>query len=270
MIANNGQCAAESTELAGTVVTVRAHGGGLIFADHREGRQPPLLGLHGWDRNRHDLGSLLSATGHESVAPDLPGFGASAEPAQAWGAASYAAALAETVAASDGGAPYVVIGHSFGGRVAVCLAANHPELVSGVVLMGVPLLRLGAVKRPAVRYRIVRASARTRLVSPRRLEAARRRFGSDDYRAASGVMRDVLVRVVGEDYQVELESIGCPVALVWGEQDRVVPFLVAARAVAHIDRVALLESVQGAGHDVHIDSPQAVVRAVAAVVAASI
>ena len=251
------------------MVTLRAHGDGSIFADHRQGERPCLLGLHGWGRDRRDLGPLLSATGHESVAPDLPGFGASSSAPQAWSAAEYAAALAEQVLASDGRAPYVVIGHSFGGRVAVCLTANHPELVSGLVLMGVPLLRLGAAKRPRARYRLIRASARVRLVSRGRLEAARRRFGSDEYRAATGVMREVLVRVVNEDYQDELDRIRCPVALVWGDEDRVVPFEVAAQAVAHIDRVALLESVKGAGHDVHLDDPEAVVSAVAAVVAAS-
>ena len=249
-------------------MTLRAHGDGSIFADHREGRQPCLLGLHGWGRDRHDLGPMLDATGHESVAPDLPGFGASAVPPQAWGAAGYAAVLAEHVA-GDGSPPYVVIGHSFGGRVAVCLAANHPELVSGLVLMGVPLLRLGTAKRPSVRYRLIRASVRARLVPPRRLEAARWRFGSDDYRAASGVMRDVLVRLVNEDYRDELERVRCPVALVWGEQDQVVPSLVASSAVAHIDQLALLKYVEDAGHDVHVDAPEAVVEAVSAVVSAS-
>lgn len=250
-------------------MTFRAHGDGPTFADHRSGEQPCLLALHGWGRDRRDLGALLSATGHESVAPDLPGFGASATPPQAWGAASYADAIAEQVLADDGRAPYVVIGHSFGGRVAVCLAANHPELVSGLVLMGVPLLRLGAAKRTPLRYRLIRALARVRLISPSRLEAARRRFGSDDYRAASGVMRDVLVRVVTEDYRAELDRVRCPVALVWGERDQVVPPEVATRAAAHIDQLALLAQVGGAGHDVHVDSPGAVAEAVSAVVAAS-
>ena len=250
------------------MVTVRAHGGGLIFADHRDGSQPPLLGLHGWGRNRQDLGSLLNATGHESVAPDLPGFGASGEPPRAWGAADYAAAVAEHVVANSESAPFLAVGHSFGGRVAVCLAAYHPEAVSGLVLMGVPLLKPQS-RRPPLRYRMVRAAARARLAAPRRLEAARQRYGSDDYRAATGVMRGVLVRVVNEDYRAELERIECPVALVWGEEDRITPFTVAEVASHHIGQVAALEAVEGAGHDVHLDAPQAVGRAVRAVVAAS-
>lgn len=250
------------------MVTLRAHADGSIFADHRDGDPPCLLALHGWGRDRRDMSLLLDATGYKSVAPDLPGFGASAAPSRAWGAVSYAAALAEAVV-GDNGAPYVVVGHSFGGRVGVCLAANYPELVSGLVLMGVPLLRLGAANRPSLRYRLIRASSRMRLLPPSRLEAARRRLGSDDYRAASGVMRDVLVRVVNEDYRAELERIRCPVALVWGAQDRVVPPLVASRAVEHIDQVALLTHVEGAGHDVHVDAPKDVVRAVSAVVGTS-
>ncbi len=151
----------------------------------------------------------------------------------------------------------------------MCLAANHPELVCGLVLMGVPLLRLGTAKRSPKRYRLIRAAARARLAPPGRLEAARRRFGSDDYRAATGVMRDVLVRVVNEDYRDELERVRCPVALVWGGEDRVVPSLVAQRAAAHINRVVSLKAVKGAGHDVHNDAPEAVAEAVFAVVAAS-
>ena len=258
------------------MVTLRAHGDGSIFADHRDGREPCLLGLHGWGRDRHDMGPLLEAAGHRSVAPDLPGFGASAAPAAAWGAARYAAVLADRLLGRGDGlydgphsGPYVVVGHSFGGRVGVCLAADHPELVSGLVLMGVPLLRLGAARRPPLRYRLIRAAARARLLPSGRLEAARQRFGSDDYRAAAGVMRDVLVRVVNEDYRDELERLQCPVALVWGEQDQVVPPQVADRAVEHIRQLALSRCVKGAGHDVHIDAPGAVAEAVDAVVAAS-
>ncbi len=251
------------------MVTLRAYGEGAILADHRGGGHPCLLGLHGWGRDRRDLCQLLGFIPNRSVAPDLPGFGASPAPDSAWGASDYAAVLAEKVAASCDSPPYVVVGHSFGGRVAVCLAADRPDLVSGLVLMGAPLLRPSASRKSPKRYRLVRAAARAGLISSERLEAARRRFGSSDYRSASGVMRDVLVRVVNEEYRDELERLSCPVALVWGGDDQIVPWAVAQRAASHIDRVVLLNTVEGVGHDVHIDAPEAVADAVAAVVAAS-
>ena len=82
------------------------------------------------------------------------------------------------------------------------------------------------------RYRAVRLARRLRLVPEGTLEQARRRHGSADYRAATGVMRQVLVRVVGESYEEELSAVACPVHLVWGAEDRVVPVAVAERALA--------------------------------------
>ena len=51
------------------------------------------------------------------------------------------------------------------------------------------------------------------------VERARKNAGSDDYRAAQGVMRDVFVRVVNEDYREDLAAIAVPTTLVWGELD---------------------------------------------------
>ena len=63
------------------------------------------------------------------------------------------------------------------------------------------------------------------------MEALRRRRGSDDYRNATGVMRDVLVIAVNEDYEDLLPRITCPVELVWGDDDTAAP-LVDGRAGA--------------------------------------
>src|SRR5712692_8093250 len=94
--------------------------------------------------------------------------------------------------------PLVLVGHSFGGRVAVCLAAARPELVSGLVLSGVPLLRPPGVPlaRPSLRFRLAKTLNRAGVVSDARMEARRRRSGPPDYRSAAGVMRDVFVTVV--------------------------------------------------------------------------
>lgn len=248
-------------------MTLRAYLGGAILAEHRPGPdraddRPPVLALHGWGRDRHDL--LGPLDGFEVMAVDLPGFGASPPPPSGWGAAEYAAAVAEMTAEAGGG-PHVAVGHSFGGRVAVCLAADHSDRVSGVVLAGVPLWRSGPAPRPAPGYRAVRALARLGLVGPGRLEAARRRHGSSDYRAAGPAMRDVLVRVVKEDYRDRLARIRQPVALVWGEHDTAAPAQIAAEAARILPGPVTVDIVEGAGHDVHRDAPESIVRAVEAV-----
>ena len=63
-----------------------------------------------------------------------------------------------------------------------------------------------------------------------RLEGLRDRYGSADYRAASGVMRDVLVTTVNESYEAQLAAISAPVELVWGDADDAAPTEIAMRA----------------------------------------
>ncbi len=230
-------------------MTLRAYGS--LFGVRYGDGPLQVLALHGWGRTRADFDGLLP--GYEAVALDLPGFGASPAPQQPVGAAGYARLIEDVLGEFD--APPVVVGHSFGGRVAVALAAARPDSVSGLVLVGVPLVRR---ERPATgipwRYRLIRGAAKAGLVSDERLERARRRFGSADYRAATGVMRDVLVKVVNESYESELARLVCPVRLVWGENDAAVPLAVARGAVDVLADVTL-DVVAGAGHDVHLSHP---------------
>src|SRR5262245_51944174 len=191
-------------------MSLRSYLDGALFVDQRDGVRPPLLALHGWGRDRHDLAGIVGD--HEALLPDLPGFGSSPPPPEVWGAAEYGKTLAELLTA-HGHAPYVVVAHSFGGRAAVELAAAHPELVSGMVLCGVPLVRLTAPSKPRFSLRAARFAARHGLVSDAFVDRFRERYGSADYKASHGVMRGVLVRVVGEDYSELLPRVQAPVAL---------------------------------------------------------
>jgi len=230
---------------------------GGLFGE-RCGAGAPVLALHGWGRDRRDWAAVLSITG--GVALDLPGFGASPPPASPLGAAGYAALVEPAVESFS--APVVLVGHSFGGRVAVHLAVRRPERVRGLVLAGVPLVRIpGARTRVSTRFRAIRLARRLRLVTERTLEEARRRYGSADYRAASGVMRQTLVRVVAESYESQLTGLACPVRLVWGEDDRVVPPTVATRALTLIPsgKLTLLPRV---GHDVPTEASRELAEAI--------
>ena len=199
--------------------------------------------------------------GTDAIAVDLPGFGSSPAPDVAGGAAVYAD-LVEPLLAEC--APrVVVIGHSFGGRVGVELAARHPEAVAALVLCGVPLLRRSdqPTPRPARRFRLARALHRRGLLGNGTMERMRQQFGSADYRAATGVMRDVLTAVVNETYEVQLRQISQPTELVWGRLDEPVPVEIAERA-AQILADARLTVLDGVGHFVPTEAPGALASAI--------
>jgi pimeloyl-ACP methyl ester carboxylesterase len=122
-----------------------------------------------------------------------------------------------------------VIAHSFGARVAIKLAAEHPRRVRQLVLTGAAGIRprLSLRRRAQVRvYRLARplaSSAFTPQPLKVRLRSWQERQGSADYRAAHGVMRDTFVRVVNEDLGPYLTRLEAPTLLVWGDGDDATP-----------------------------------------------
>ncbi len=224
---------------------------------------PWAVALHGWGRDRSDFEALAATSGIDVVALDLPGFGASGPPGVPWGTPEYAEAvlpaLAELAAAAGG--PLVLLGHSFGGRVSLHLAVEHPEVVGALVLTGVPLLaRRGPRPKSPPAFRLLRRAHRLGLVGDKAMERARSRYGSADYRRAEGVMRPTFVRVVNENYAEALTALRCPVEMVWGDRDDAVPPDVAERAAAMVQG-ARLEILEGIGHMVPLEAPDALARA---------
>ena len=236
---------------------LRAFADGTIFGDAYGASPPRVLALHGWRRDRSDFREVLE--GLDGVAVDLPGFGASPPPPSAWGGAEYARALEPVVA--EMGAPVVVVGHSFGGRVAVHLAPAWPDRIAGVVLAGVPLLRVTTPPRPSLSFRLAKTLNRIGLLSDEKMEERRRQAGSADYRASTGVMRDVFVRLVHETYEEQLKQIAAPVELVWGDDDTAAPLVIAERAAALLAHPSTT-ILPGAGHLTPLTAPDELRRAI--------
>jgi pimeloyl-ACP methyl ester carboxylesterase len=138
------------------------------------------------------------------------------------------------------------VGHSFGGRVAVRLAAMRPPQVVGVTLIGVPGLPLHGWSRQRLRRSAIRWLRQwLHLVKPLTgagpLDWHTRRFGSRDYLAA-GAMRQVLVKTVTEDLTEAARGSLVPFLLMYGTDDTETPpwlgtryqALMAPRATLHV------------------------------------
>ncbi|MGD0056016.1 MAG: alpha/beta hydrolase [Acidimicrobiales bacterium] len=243
---------------------LRAYGDGNLFGEpYGEGPVQVVL-LHGWARRGGDFAESareLARRGVASVALDLPGFGSSPVPEVAGGARHYAELVVPALL-SMGDGPVVLVGHSFGGRIATVIAAQRPDLVRALVLTGVPLLRLNGPRRAPWRFRAVRFANARGWVGDARMEAARQRYGSSDYRNASGVMRAVLVANVNEGYEDELSRIVAPVSMLWGDRDEVAPLSVATRSAALLTCPYTLRTLEGVGHLVPTEAPLEIVRSV--------
>lgn len=242
------------------------------------GSGPPVVLIHGtapaiWG----ELPALLRER-NRVVTYDRRSFGASRgdRPRDLTAHAEDAAALLR-----ECGPPATIVGWSIGGVVALEVAAAHPDLVDGLVLLEPPL-HAKRHPRPAMIAAIAGATLRGKLGRP---EAGARSFGrwalgrrdgGDDLDAmpaefqariaddAQAIVHE-LASGTGEHLDGErLSTIDTPVRVLRGDRSQTV-FADAARRVADAIPSAALIDVAGSGHAVQLDAPEVVAESVAAV-----
>jgi pimeloyl-ACP methyl ester carboxylesterase len=214
-----------------------------------------LVFLHGWRLNRESLrgiGILFHNTCGVHLI-DLPGFGDLPAPPADWDTLKYADLLQAYLTTVAG--PVVLIGHSYGGRVALRLASRRLPQFAGLVLMAVPGLPAQGLSRVRLRRIYVR-TLRRGLLSMRALTGAAplawhtRRYGSTDYLAA-GELRPIFVKVVNEDLTESARTTNCPVLLVYGSEDTETPPALAFRYAALMDGRATIDVLPHHGHHLY-------------------
>lgn len=221
-----------------------------------------LLVLHGWgssaDRYR-EVFMPFAETDVTVLIPDLPGFGQTAPPPHAWRIADYVQWTRELLTARSW-EQCVILGHSFGGAVAITLAAIAPERVTALVVYAAR----GISRRPATLRLLIRALANAGAVLfalpiLRTFREIARRFlyravGSSDYLRA-GVMGPTFQRVIAENIAPIAARVHVPTAILWGGADHDTPVRDAERLKTLIPSAKLMV-VHGVGHAFHRDDPE--------------
>ena len=229
------------------------------------GQGEPLLLLHGWGCDTEAVAKLRKHLAKQFVtyAIDLPGFGLSTPPDGVWGSAEYADLIAQFISANNIINP-ILIGHSLGGKIIIEMVARNLVSVKKIVLIssaGVRLPRPFNLRLKVYFFKGVKFLAKLPLIKNifgSKLELYKKRFGSTDYRNASGQMRSILVKVVNEDVGALLPQIKVPTLLLWGDQDTSTPL--AAGAIMHkMISGSELKVFVGSGHFPFLDNYEKVV-----------
>lgn len=233
---------------------------GLAAVHEIIGVGEPVLLLHGWGANRSlvtPLATPLAAAGFRVYAPDLPGFGDSAAPPTAWTVFDYA----------DWVQKYMdhlalervhLFGHSFGGRLSLILGADATRRVSRIVLANSAGLRPQLPQSVRLRTQVYKGARNTLNsiglsgVSEQLRQAYNARYGSSDFNALTGVMRQTFVNVINQDLLAYAQRVAAPTLLFWGDQDQETPLWMGQALEKAIPDAALIVHA-GAGHYSYLD-----------------
>jgi pimeloyl-ACP methyl ester carboxylesterase len=279
---------------------------GFRLAYERTGSGPGVVLLHGWPGDHADYRRVVPLLGGHAdvVAPDLRGFGESDRharpPAEAYSAAAQARSVAGLIE-ELGLAPAVIAGYDVGSRVAQTIARGRPDLVRELVISpplpgaGERVLTEAAQRefwyQPFHRLPLVEqlidgdASAVRAYLSHFWSHWSGPAFDQPDadldrlvglyggpgalaasvawYRAGSGTVATSLRELTADPP----ERIASPTSVLWPERDPLFPLEWSDRIADHFADAALIE-IEGVGHFVPLEAPEAVASAIGAAITA--
>ncbi len=229
----------------------------------------PVLILHGWGSSSDSWARVqekLSESGYPVICLDLPGFGKSITPFEIWGVQDYSEFVLN-FSRGLGLKRFFLIGHSFGGRIAVKFSIFHPEMIEKMVLCDSAGIKL----KPGVETKIIFQIARigNAVLSPRYLIRIKNCLRNvfyvflrhRDYTKANKTMKEIIKKVLLEDLLPELLKIKIKTLIIWGEKDKIVPLKYGRTFHKEIKNSEILVFPK-IGHSPHLECPEELSKAI--------
>ena len=204
-----------------------------VYFERRGEGENRILVLHGWGCSGsffHNAADAMKDCAF--LIPDLPGHGRSSCPDEPWGVEEYARCVYQLLK-ENAFLPCGIMAHSFGGRIALVLADQHPADFDRLVLTGCAGIRpekTEAQKKREAEYKKEKRRLETvgkipflRHYADVMTEDLRQRYGSADYKALSPQMRQTFSKIVENDLRPLLPGIQAQVLLIWGDKDTETP-----------------------------------------------
>ncbi len=206
------------------------------------GEGSPFLILHGWGSSSQKWIKVINLLSFkfQVIVPDLPGFGKSEEPKEAWQMDDFKEFLDEFIKKVKI-KNFYLLGHSFGGSIA--LIYNIEKKVKRLFLVAPSLVRKNTLKKRIFSLRVP---------CPLFCKKVIYKLIKTDYPYYQGVMKETLQNIISQDLS-SLRSLDKTV-LIWGKNDRITP-------LSHVKLIEkdVLEIIPYAGHALEIEVPDLLV-----------
>ncbi len=200
----------------------------INYSEFNSSADKIILLVHGWGARIESLKPIINLLKHDYrvIAVDLPGHGHSSEPKRVFGTEDFSDIIVKFInalALKD----INYIGHSFGGKCGIFISSSdkYKSIIKKLVLIdasGIKEDLSDKAKRKVKRFKMLK-KIYTFFFGEKNLEKFYKRFGSEDYKNANGIMRNCLVKIVNEDLTDNLSQIEAPTLLLWGEKDSDTP-----------------------------------------------
>ena len=214
------------------------------------GAQHTVVFLHGWGADKalmkQAFGNTLDTFRHVYV--DLPGFGNSTAP-MALESEDYANIMELFLAQVNANDKEIIVGHSFGGKVATLL---RPQLLVLLSSAGIVWPKPLKIRAKIMLFKLLKSVGLSRL---------RSRFVAADAKSLNKVMYETFKRVVNEDFSETFRQFGGRALLCWGREDTATPLKSGRKIVSLIGRSRLV--VFDGDHYFFLQHAEAVAREIA-------
>ena len=175
------------------------------------------------------------------IVVDFNGFGSTPEPSRPYSVCDYAGEVLSVIE-KEGVENAIVVGHSFGGRVAMEICAKFPDVAKGLVLVDSAGLK---PRRKLSYYLKITLHKLLKKLGFKGLK------GSKDYQVLSFIMKETFKKVVQYDQTYLLKDIKVPTAIFWGKYDTETPLYMARKLNKKIEDSSLF--LLDGGHFSYID-----------------
>lgn len=180
-----------------------------------KGKGEVILFLHGWGQNKEMMLPLIEMlkNKYKCVIIDMPGFGKTDfNGCETIG--SYTKKI-RTFLEKEKLLPKYIVGHSFGGKIAIEYYLNHKDLKK-IVLIASPILKPD--RRIGYYYKVYKYKLLKKIFKNKKFN-----LGSEDYKNCPNGMKKFFNQVVNMHYNNQVSNIDIPTLLIWSDKDKKVP-----------------------------------------------